>query len=70
MARGRKIHTGKFDTRWELEQEIMRLQHTGWTHGTIGRICGVSESLVCQIYNQHRRDAELRQAIAHQAKNL
>ena len=66
---GRKLHTGKFDTRQELEDEVMRLQKTGWTHATIGRICGISEGLACRIYNQRIQEGVLWQAIAHHAKS-
>lgn len=65
---GRKLQTGKFETREELENEVMRLQKTGWTHDTIGRCCGISEGLACRIYNQHVQEGVLWQAIHYAAK--
>lgn len=67
---GRKIHTGKFATRHELEEEVRRLQKTGMTHGQIGNRCGISEGLACQIRNKQIEEGVLWQGIHHAAKEI
>lgn len=57
MTRGRKLATGNYDTREKLETEIMAWVKMNGSFAITGKIVGVSQTLVSNIYNRRISNA-------------
>jgi predicted XRE-type DNA-binding protein len=59
--KGRKLTTGRFDTREQLVEMIVFLwQHTSCRQALIARNCQVSEATVSNIVNQQINNGEMK----------